>query len=50
MTTVAYDVVVTMTVEIDAADLIDDCARSLIECSVDDIGDAVIHDLDINPA
>ena len=50
MTTVAYDVVVNMTVEVDADDLIEDSARSLIECSIDEIGMADIHDIEITSA
>ena len=50
MTTVAYDVVVNMTVEVEAEDLIEDSARSLIESSVDIIGMADIHDIEITTA
>jgi hypothetical protein len=50
MTTVTYDVVVSMTVEVEAEDLIEESARSLIECSVDEIGCADIHDLEITVA
>jgi len=50
MTTVTYDVVISMTVEVEAEDLIEDSARSLIEMSVDDIGCADIHEIEITVA
>ena len=50
MTTVTYDVEVSMTIEIDAVDLIDEAARDIIKGSVDDIGAAEIHSLDITVA
>jgi hypothetical protein len=50
MTTVTYDVVVSMTVEVDAEDLIEDSARALIEMSIDDIGQADIHEIEISCA
>ena len=50
MTTVTYDVVVQMTVTVDAEDLIEDSARSLIECNIDGIGMADIHDIEITAA
>tara|TARA_B100001175_G_scaffold313011_1_gene319946 strand:+ start:1923 stop:2075 length:153 start_codon:yes stop_codon:yes gene_type:complete len=50
MTTVTYDVVVHMTVEVDADDLIEDSARTLIESNIDGIGQADIHEIDITTA
>jgi len=50
MTTVTYDVVVHMTVEVDADDLIEDSARTLIESNIDGIGMADIHEIDITTA
>ena len=50
MTTVTYDVVVQMTVEVDAEDLIEDSARSLIEMHIDGIGIADIHEIEISAA
>ncbi len=50
MTTVTYDVVVQMTVTVDADDLIEDSARSLIESNIDGIGMADIHDIEISAA
>lgn len=50
MTTVTYDVVVSMTIEIDADDLIDESARSVIECSLDYAGNVDLHDFDITTA
>lgn len=50
MTTVTYDVVLSMTVEVDADDLIEESARSLIESCADDIGMADIHDIEISAA
>ena len=50
MTTVTYDVVVQMTVTVDAEDLIEESARSLIECNIDGIGMADIHDIEISAA
>tara|TARA_R110002020_G_scaffold320013_3_gene536030 strand:- start:893 stop:1045 length:153 start_codon:yes stop_codon:yes gene_type:complete len=50
MTTVTYDVVVQMTVEVEAEDLIEDSARSLIESGIDCIGMADIHDIEISAA
>ena len=50
MTTVTYDVVVSMTVEVEAEDLIEESARSLIEMSIDDIGQADIHEIEISCA
>jgi len=39
-----------MTVEVEAEDLIEESARSLIECSIDGIGIADIHEIDITVA
>lgn len=50
MTTVTYDVVVQMTVTVDADDLIEDSARSLIEGNIDGIGMADIHEIEITAA
>lgn len=50
MSTVAYDVVVNMTIEIDADDLIDESARDVIECSLDYAGNIDIHHFDITSA
>ena len=50
MTTVTYDVVVQMTVDVDADDLIEDSARSLIESNIDGIGQDDIHDIEISAA
>ena len=38
MQTVSYDVVLEMTVEIDASDLIDESARDLVLSGADDMG------------
>ena len=50
MTTVTYDVVVNMTVEIDADDLIEDSARSYIEGCLDYAGDVCLHKFEITTA
>ncbi len=49
MTTVRYDVVVHMTVEIEADELIDECARDIIDNRLDSIGGygSQVHDIDI---
>ena len=48
--TVTYDVVVSMTIEIDADDLIDESARDILECSLDYAGNVDLHDFDITSA
>jgi len=50
MTTVTYDVVINMTVEVEADDLIEDSARTLIESGIDCIGMADIHEVEITVA
>tara|TARA_R100000700_G_scaffold41068_1_gene59434 strand:- start:2747 stop:2899 length:153 start_codon:yes stop_codon:yes gene_type:complete len=50
MQTVSYDVVLEMTVEIDASDLIDESARDLVLSGVDDMGQASVHKVEITVA
>tara|TARA_Y100000592_G_C5472911_1_gene320565 strand:+ start:1637 stop:1789 length:153 start_codon:yes stop_codon:yes gene_type:complete len=50
MTTVCYDVVVNVTVEIDAEDLIHTCAEDIVLRGVDDMGAAFVHDVSITVA
>ena len=49
MTTVRNDVVVHMTVEIDADELIDECARDIVDSRLGSIGGygTEVHDVDI---
>ena len=49
MTTVTYDVVVHLSIAIDADELIDETARDIISQRVDfDIYDGIVHDVDIS--
>jgi len=48
--TVTYDVVINATIEVDAEDLIEDSARSIIENACDEMGQAEIHDVQIEVA
>lgn len=50
MTTVTYDVVIHLTVDIDADELIDECAREIIDQRLGAIGGygSVVHDVDIS--
>lgn len=50
MSTVTYDVVIHMTVDVEAYDLIEDSARSLIESNIDGMGQADIHEVEISVA
>jgi len=50
MTTVTYDVVIHATIDVDADDLIEDSARSLIESNIDGMGQADIHEVEITVA
>ena len=49
MTVVTYSVVINTTIDIDAEDLIEECARDIIENCVDEMTRAAVtvHDIDI---
>ena len=50
MTTVTYDIVINATIEIEAEELIEDSARQIIENACDEMGQADIHDIQIEVA
>tara|TARA_R100000008_G_scaffold858_2_gene715 strand:- start:1262 stop:1414 length:153 start_codon:yes stop_codon:yes gene_type:complete len=50
MQTVSYDVVLELTVEIDASDLIDESARDLVLSGVDEMGQTKVHTVEITVA
>tara|TARA_Y100000592_G_scaffold70702_1_gene109959 strand:+ start:219 stop:380 length:162 start_codon:yes stop_codon:yes gene_type:complete len=50
MTTVTYDIVINATIEVDAEQLIEESAREIIESACDEMGQADIHDIQIEVA
>lgn len=49
MTTVTYDIVIYATIDIDADELIDECARDIVDQRVHgSLGGVEIHDTDIS--
>ena len=50
MTTVTYDIVINATIEIEAEELIEDSAREIIESACDEMGQADIHEIQIEVA
>ena len=51
MSTVTYDVIIHMTIDIDADELIEECARDIIDSRVNtDIYGAYVCDVDISAA